>query len=169
MKNVVFIGFMGAGKTSVGHEFASRFQMDFLDTDEYIEKKAGMSISDIFKTQGEDSFRKMETEAVCELIREKDNCVVSVGGGLPLREENREILRKLGTVIYLKVSLETVANRLKGDDTRPLLKGNNPEQKIRELLDYREPLYEMAAHYVIDVNGRTPGEIAEEAAEKARL
>ena len=167
--NIIFIGFMGAGKTSVGRAVSRRFHMDFLDTDEYIEKKAGMSVSEIFRTAGEEGFRRMETEALQALEKEAANCVISAGGGLPLREENRELLKKLGTVIYLKVSPETVKERLKGDTTRPLLAGPDPEKKIRELLEYREPLYEQAAHYTVDVNGRAPEAIGEEAAQKAGI
>ena len=167
--NIIFIGFMGAGKTSVGRAVSRRFHMDFLDTDEYIEEKAGMSVSEIFRTAGEDGFRRMETEALQALEKEAENCVISAGGGLPLREENRELLKKLGTVIYLKVSPETVKERLKGDTTRPLLAGPDPEKKIRELLEYREPLYEQAAHYIVDVNGRAPEATGEEAAQKAGI
>ena len=86
--NIIFIGFMGAGKTSVGRAVSRRFHMDFLDTDEYIEEKAGMSVSEIFRTAGEDGFRRMETEALQALEKEAENCVISAGGGLPLREEN---------------------------------------------------------------------------------
>lgn len=168
-KNIIFIGFMGAGKTSVGQAVSRRYHMDFLDTDEYIERKAGMSISEIFQKFGEEGFRKMETEALSVLAEEIEGCVISAGGGLPLRKENRELLKKLGTVIYLKVSPETVEERLKGDRTRPLLAGPDPQKKIRELLAYREPLYEQAAHYVVDVNGRTPEEIGMEAVRKAQL
>ena len=168
-KNIIFIGFMGAGKTSVGQAVSRLYHMDFLDTDEYIEKKAGMSISEIFKKFGEEGFRKMETETLTALQKEASGCVISAGGGLPLREENRKLLKKLGTVVYLKVSPETVEERLKGDRTRPLLAGPDPEKRIRELLDYRQPLYEKAAHYTVDVNGRTPEEIGIEAAGKAQL
>ena len=161
-KNVILIGFMGAGKTSIGQEFAARSGRAFLDTDEYIEKKAGMTVSNIFDTMGEETFRKMETEALRDLIRASGYYVISVGGGLPMREENRSLLKELGTVVYLKVSPETVAERLKGDTTRPLLKGDNPRKKIEELLSVRGPLYEEAAHIIVDTDGRTPEEITAE-------
>ncbi len=162
MENLILIGFMGAGKTSVGKACASCFHMDFLDTDEYIVRKAGMEITEIFRTKGEEAFRAMETEAVRDLIKEKGGRVISVGGGLPLREENRELLKKLGQVFYLQVSPKTVEERLRGDQTRPLLQGEDPVKRIGELLAYREPLYRKAAHSIVNVNNRSVADIVEE-------
>ncbi len=90
-KNVILIGFMGAGKTSIGQELAARSGRTFLDTDEYIEKKSGMTISHIFDAMGEEAFRKMETEALRDLISTSGSYVISVGGGLPMRAENRTL------------------------------------------------------------------------------
>ncbi len=159
--NVVFIGFMGAGKTTVGRLYAEQFGKDFLDTDSMIEEKAGKSVTAIFEEDGEEAFRKMETEAVRELKEKVSNTVISVGGGLPLREENRRLLKEAGTVVYLKSRPETVWDRLKGDDTRPMLKGENPKGKIRELLNRREAAYEEASHFAVDTDGKTPEEVAE--------
>lgn len=161
-KNVILIGFMGAGKTSIGQELAVRSGRTFLDTDEYIEKKSGMTISHIFDAMGEEAFRKMETEALRDLISTSGSYVISVGGGLPMRAENRTLLKELGTVVYLKVSPETVEERLRGDTTRPLLRGDNPRKKIEELLSLRGPLYEEAAHLIVNADGRTPEEITSE-------
>lgn len=163
-QNVILIGFMGAGKTRVGGAYAAEAGSPLLDTDQMIEIEAGMSISDIFATQGEPAFRRAETRVLEKLLAETDRSVISVGGGLPLLEQNRVILRQLGTVVFLRVQPETVLARLKGDTTRPLLMGENVEQKVRELLAYRNPLYEAAAHCVIDVDGKTPEEIAAEIA-----
>lgn len=163
-QNVILIGFMGAGKTRVGGAYAAAAGSPLLDTDQMIEIEAGMSISDIFAIQGEPAFRRAETRVLEKLLAETDWSVISVGGGLPLLEQNRLILRQLGTVVFLRVQPETVLARLKGDTTRPLLMGENVEQKVRELLAYRNPLYEAAAHRVIDVDGKTPEEIAAEIA-----
>ncbi len=159
--NMVFIGFMGAGKTTVGRFYAEQLGKDFLDTDSVIEKKTGKTITAIFEDEGEEAFRKMETEILRELKEQVSNTVISVGGGLPLREENRKILKEAGTVVYLRSRPETVWERLKGDDTRPMLKGEHPEERIRELLNIREEAYEEAAHFSVDTDGKTPGEVAE--------
>ena len=112
MNNIVLIGFMGSGKTTFGRWVSRRHDRKFYDTDEYIEKKQNTTISEIFATKGEEAFRDMETETVKELSDTLDNCVISVGGGLVLREVNRELLRKLGTVVYLKASEEELCKSL---------------------------------------------------------
>ena len=96
-KHVIMTGFMGAGKTTVGKALAEKQKVPFLDTDQLIEEKAGMTISRIFEIQGEKAFRKMETSVLEDFLKRNDQTVISVGGGLPLRDENRELLRKLGT------------------------------------------------------------------------
>ena len=160
-QNMILIGFMGAGKTSVGEELAGRFGKTLIDTDRMIEERAGMSISDIFAVQGEETFRRLETEVLEQLISEASGETISVGGGLPLREENRKLLKKLGTVIYLRVRPETVLARLKGDTTRPLLQGDDVEEKVNSLLSKRGPIYEMAADRIISVDGRSVEQIAD--------
>ena len=165
-QNMILIGFMGAGKTSVGEELAGRFGKTLIDTDRMIEERAGMSISDIFAVQGEEAFRRLETEVLEQLISEASGEMISVGGGLPLREENRKLLKKLGTVIYLRVRPETVLARLKGDTTRPLLQGDDVEEKVNSLLSKRGPIYEMAADRIISVDGRSVEQIADAIIEK---
>ena len=164
--NVIFIGFMGAGKTTVGQAYARKFSMPFVDTDELIEREAGRSISDIFASEGEEAFRRMETETVRKLREHTEHAVISVGGGLPLREENRRLLRETGTVVYLKIRPETVCSRLAGDDTRPMMRGGNPEERARELLDAREEFYEAASHFSVETDGKTVEEIVEEVGRK---
>lgn len=159
--NVVLIGFMGSGKTTVGRELAEKLQFSFIDTDQYIEDQAGMKISDIFERQGEDAFRALENR-VLEKIAGMERTVVATGGGLPLREENRVFLRKTGMVIYLKASEQTIWERLAGDHTRPLLSGENPREKIHVLQTKRAPIYQCAADRVVSVDGRKVGEIAKE-------
>ena len=89
-----------------------------------------------------------------------------MGGGLPLREENRRLLRETGTVVYLKIRPETVCSRLAGDDTRPMMRGGNPEERARELLDAREEFYEAASHFSVETDGKTVEEIVEEVGRK---
>lgn len=160
--NVILIGFMGAGKTSVGEAYAAAEGIPMLDTDQMIEEEAGMTISDIFATQGEPAFRRTETAVLEKLLAGTGRSVISVGGGLPLLKQNRELIRKLGTVVFLRVQPETVLMRLRGDTTRPLLMGDHVEQKVRGLLTDRNPLYEEAAHRVIDVDGKTLEELVAE-------
>lgn len=158
--NIILIGFMGAGKTSVGQALAAQTGMPLVDTDKMIEEEAEMSVSDIFAARGEASFRETETAVLRKLLKRANPTVVSAGGGLPLSEKNREMLKELGTVVFLKVKPETVLVRLAGDTTRPLLEGDHVGQKVRELLDYRNPLYERAADLVIDTDEKETGQLA---------
>ncbi len=157
--NIILIGFMGAGKTSVGQVLAAQTGMPLVDTDKMIEEEAAMSVSDIFAAHGEASFRETESAVLSKLLKRTDRVVVSAGGGLPLSEKNREMLKELGTVVFLKVKPETVLVRLEGDTTRPLLAGDHVEQKVRELLDYRNLLYEEAADIVIDADEKETGQL----------
>lgn len=158
-ENVILIGFMGAGKTSVGQAYARKTGLPFVDTDQMIEEEASMTISDIFRLKGEDYFRETETGVLKKLLSEEDLKVISVGGGLPLREENRALLKKLGKVIFLQVTADTVVKRLKGDTTRPLLQGNHVRERAEELLAFRNPIYRQAASVTIAVDEKTVDEI----------
>lgn len=160
--NIVLIGFMGCGKTTVGQELAEQLSYAFLDTDLYIEEKEGMAIREIFTEKGEDYFRRLETSSLEELALNTEKAIVSSGGGLPLRPENAKLLQKLGFVIYLKVEKETVLERLQGDTTRPLLQCEDPAKKVEELLAYRNPIYEVGAHLVVSVDEKSVEEIVEE-------
>lgn len=171
-KNLVLIGFMGAGKTSVGKELAELLGCALYDTDQETESRAGMAISDIFRLQGEENFRKMETDTLRDLLEQAGQnggyTVISAGGGLALREENQRLLREHAICIYLKTSPEQVLLRLQGDTTRPLLQGGNVREKVEELLAARGPVYEKTADITADTDGRTPGEIAREIAAFAK-
>ncbi len=167
-EHIIFIGFMGAGKTTVGRAAAKALDRRFLDTDRLIEEKAGMTISRMFETLGEAAFREEETRMLMELLNEKGPAVISVGGGLPLRRENRRLLRMLGNVVYLRVRPDTVWKRLDGDATRPLLQGKDAVERVKSLLGDRGPLYEAAARLVVDVDGKTVGQIIREVEEKIR-
>lgn len=157
--NIILIGFMGCGKSSVGIKLSYRLKKTIIDTDKWIEKKQGMTISDIFKTKGEAAFRRMETDCLKELLETEDNRIVSVGGGLPMKEENHELLKKLGRVVYLKITPQAVYERLKDDTTRPLLQVEDPMKRIRELLALRGPVYEKCADMVIEVSDKNFEEI----------
>ncbi len=158
--NLIFTGYMGAGKTSVGEACAALSSARLVDTDELIEQKTGMTINHIFEKEGEEAFRDMETDIIKQLLTDCDNCVISVGGGLPLRGENRELLSRLGTVIFLRVKRDTVLERLQGDTTRPNLNGDDLARKADEALAARNPLYLDCADWVIDTDEYTPQEIA---------
>lgn len=149
MKNIVLCGFMGCGKSTVGRALAEKLGMRLIDTDSYIEKKEGMTISRIFAEKGEDYFRKLELE-VCSELSGKKNCIISTGGGTLLNEKNVAEIKKGGKVYFLNVSPATVLTRLKYDTTRPLLQRKDKEAAVNELLNKRLPLYMKAADYVID-------------------
>ncbi len=167
--HIILIGFMGAGKTTVGRTLSGETGIPLFDTDLMIEERAGMRVSQIFESLGEEEFRRLETETVKSLAARREDWVVSTGGGLPLKEENRRLLRQAGTVVYLRVSPETVAERLKGDTSRPLLLGEDAGGRMRALLESRSPVYEAAAHFLVDVDGKSPVEICQEILCKKRL
>ena len=150
--NIILCGMMGAGKTSVGIKIADLTGMRWYDTDDLITEKYG-KISSIFEFYGESRFREMETEIV-KKVADEDGVVISTGGGCVLRPENSAALKKHGKIVFLKVDLDVLFERTghTGDD-RPLLK-NTTYEKMRELLDYRTPIYESCADYTVDTNGK---------------
>lgn len=162
--NIILIGFMGSGKSTTGIGLSYRLKRTLIDTDKMIEKREKRTISEIFALQGEEYFREKETELLRELKNERAGRIFSAGGGMPLKEENRRLLRELGTVVYLKVSAETVYERLKGDTTRPLLQGDDPQKKIGMLLEEREERYRNAADIVIAADGKKTTQVVEEIA-----
>ena len=162
-RNIILEGFMGSGKSTVSELLADKLELELLDTDQAIEEAEGRSISDIFAEDGEEAFRGMETQLMDMVVSEHlGQMVISLGGGLPLREENRELLKKAGKVVYLRTSPETVFKRLQGDDTRPLLKTEDPRRKIEELIEDRKERYEAAADIIVDTDDKEPWQIADE-------
>ena len=151
-RNIVLIGFMGSGKTTVGIRLSYRLRRSIEDTDKLIERREKRTIRDIFDRDGEECFRTLETELLREAVVKMKNQIVSVGGGTPVKEENRELLKQLGTVIYFRVKPETVCDRLKNDTTRPLLQCENPLERITELMEQRKEAYESCADIIIDVD-----------------
>lgn len=163
MDNIILIGFMGSGKTSVSIKLSYYMRCTMIDTDRLIEREEERSVSRIFEENGEAVFRDMETACLEKLLDSGEmGRIISVGGGLPVREKNRLLLKRLGKVIYLRAKPETVYERLKDDDTRPLLKTENPLGKIRELMEKRSEAYENASDYIVDVDGKSLDDIIEE-------
>ncbi len=159
--NIILIGFMGSGKSSVGKELSRRMGCRFLDTDMLIEQEEGKTIPEIFKEKGEAYFRDKETQLLKGMETELKDSILSTGGGLPLREENRELLRRLGFVVFLRTSDDIVIRRLRGDQSRPLLAGEAPEDKVARLQRERGPIYLATAHYVLDTDELSPRELAD--------
>ena len=167
--NIVLIGYMGSGKSSVGKHLSEKFGYNFLDTDEYIEKKAGMSITEIFAAEGEEYFRELETQVLRELEQSLSNTVISTGGGLPLRKVNSDLLKEIGTVFYLSADADTIYGRVKDNNDRPLLACENPYQKICDMLAVRNPIYVKAADNIIVTDNRTLEDIASEIRSKSHI
>lgn len=162
MKRIVLMGFMGAGKTTIGKELAKALDCEFIDTDERIEQEQGRKISDIFEKDGEQAFRDMETDLLKRLQESKEEFVLSIGGGMPVREENRELLRAIGTVIYLKTSKEEIIRRVSGDTNRPLLQGGALEEKVTSLMNAREHIYMETANEILCTDQKTVAELVSE-------
>lgn len=158
--NIVLLGFMGTGKTSVGKILAGRLGRIFLDTDVLIEKEVGAPVREIFATSGEASFREVEARTVA-LVSLMDGAVISTGGGAPLREDNVKELERNGVTVCLTATPETILERLK-DETgvRPLLQGSDPRMAIDRLLSERRTAYARAKHSVA-TDGLTPAQVAD--------
>lgn len=150
--NIVLIGFMGSGKSTVGKYISDEYGMDFIDTDTFIEERAGKSISQIFADEGEATFRKIETDTLAYLNDNLYNAVIATGGGMPLRPENAKLLKEIGKVYYLFASEKTIYERVKDDHTRPLLQCEDPFNKICELMGQRRPVYEAVSDMEIDTD-----------------
>jgi len=138
--NIILIGFMGAGKTSVGRKLANRLGYFFLDTDQQIEKQQSCTIEEIFRYAGESTFRDLETKLL-ENLQNVHNTILSTGGGMFLRSENQEILKGIGKTVYLQVDRETLKQRLQCDQHRPLLQQPNWQENVNQMLQQREPVY----------------------------
>lgn len=162
MRNIVLIGFMGCGKTTMGIKLSYKLHRIMEDTDKWIERNEGCTIREIFSTKGEEAFRRIETACIKKMAEDPTVRIISTGGGLPVREENWGPLKKLGHVVYLKISPGEAYDRLKEDTERPLLQCEDPYGRICELLDKREPLYEACADTVILVDGKTVEEVLDE-------
>lgn len=160
MRHVLLIGFMGAGKSTVGRLVARRLGMPFVDLDKTIAAEAGRSISDIFAAEGEAGFREAESRAVRSLEHLPSPTVVACGGGVVVSDENRTLLKRLGTVVYLEVSAEEALARVGNGSGRPMLAGRGGEMTTA-LLHSREALYEAVADLRVCTAGRSVDEVVE--------
>lgn len=159
--NIVLIGFMGAGKTTISKYLNLLFAMDIIEMDEIIAQREGMSIPDIFEIHGEQYFRDAETNLLIEL-QSKHNKVISCGGGTALRECNVAEMKKNGKVVLLTASPETILNRVKDSHDRPLIENNKNVGFIADLMGKRKEKYEAAADIVIHTDNKSELEICEE-------
>lgn len=159
-QNLVLIGFMGTGKSSIGRLLAARLRFKFVDTDQIIVESAGMEIPEIFAKLGEPHFRDLETEALRTLASVQRR-VVATGGGIVIREENRPLLQALGLVVALTATDEVIFKRVSRNKKRPLLQTPNPRETIARLLGTREPLYAETAQRLVDTSDLTHAEVAE--------
>lgn len=160
MAQIYLIGFMGAGKSSVARALATQMDLPCKDMDEEIIRKAKMSVSDYFEKKGEEAFRDLEHDVLEELSCGED-AVISCGGGAVLRMDNLECMHREGTTFLLTASPETILQRVRHDNRRPLLKGKKNVEAIAALMEERVPFYEKAADYHVSTDGKTPAEIAE--------
>lgn len=165
---VTLTGFMGVGKSRIGRELAHRLMLHFIDLDGYIERETGLTIADIFRHLGEETFRRLEAEAVGELVH-KDFLVLSLGGGTFVSPENREKLLRRGIVVALWASPETILERVsRKPGKRPMLEGvtgEDPLSRVQRMFSAREPIYRQA-HIHVSTDGRRVQEVVEEIIEK---
>ncbi len=159
VKNVVLIGFMGTGKSTVGKLLAKSFGYHFVDTDDLIVRRAGKPIPQIFEESGEGGFREIERAVLDELASEGSR-IISTGGGIVTAEDNIERLRELGTVVWLTAEEESIWQRVGRSRGRPLLQTDDPRETIHRLLEERKPLYEKAAHITVGTDNLSAADIA---------
>jgi len=162
-KKIVLVGPMGAGKSTIGRLLANQLSLPFVDSDHVIEERSGADIPWIFDVEGEEGFRDRETAVLKQLIDEHQ-LVLATGGGIVLREENRQILKKADAVIFLTAEPEHLVRRTEKDKKRPLLQVDKPQEKILQLLKEREHLYREVATRIVVTDTRSPKMVAQEIA-----
>jgi shikimate kinase len=159
--NIIIIGFMGSGKSTLGKHLSKELGLKLIDMDRDIERKQNKSINEIFRHNGEKYFRTLETNYLKDLLN-IENTIISTGGGVILKEENVELLHKIGKVIFLHAHATQILENLKNDTTRPLLQTDNYEQKVKELLEEREGIYLNAADIIIQTKGKDINSVVNE-------
>ena len=158
------IGLPGSGKTTVGRSLARFLYLDFIDTDQMIEERTGVSISHIFEIEGESGFRKRETRLFKE-VSNRTQTVISTGGGIILSDSNRQLMHQHGQVVYLKATMDILWSRLKNCQSRPLLQTAAPQARIAGLMKEREPLYDAQADLIVEVTSETANRTARKIAQ----
>lgn len=167
MRNIMLIGFMGTGKSTVAAYMNQVYGMDVVEMDEVLAEREQMSIPEIFDQYGEEYFRNRETELVQELQGE-ENKIVSCGGGVVLREQNVAEMKKAGVIVLLTALPETILERVKDDENRPLLRGNKNVAFIEKMLEDRGPKYRAAADVVVATDRKDAAAICREIMEKVQ-
>ncbi|MFC5051386.1 shikimate kinase [Rubritalea spongiae] len=168
-KNIILVGFMGSGKSTIGRELGKLLSYPLIDTDSQIEELERLSVADIFSLKGEPHFRNCETQIVENLIEQGlTHHIIATGGGLPVKEENRPLLRKLGYVVWLDANTDTILERTSRTNTRPLLQTENPRKTIEEMLERRNSIYQDVAHLRLQTSGLNIAETAHGILESAR-
>ena len=160
-QNIFLIGFMGAGKSTIAKVLQRELGMELVEMDERIVKEQGMSINDIFAQKGEDGFRDIESQLVIDIGKNKKS-IVSCGGGVVVRPQNVENMKKSGKIVFLTATPETILERVKNGKDRPLLNGHMNVEYISELMEKRRQMYEDAADVKVSTDGKTVGEICTE-------
>ena len=169
LRNIVLVGFMGSGKSTLGRVLHKKLAYPLLDTDELIEEQEGKSVKEIFANEGEDAFRLLESKLLEDMVTTGCNRhIISTGGGMVLREENRALLRQLGFVAWLECSAEDTYTRTSRNNDRPLLQCEDPMAAIKQILGERTPLYEAVAHLKINTSDLAFDEISCGILESAR-
>ncbi len=166
-ENIILIGFMGSGKSSIGKRVSKRLGFQFIDTDQIVIDRAGMPIADIFERLGEDKFRDLESSAL-RSIAHLNRCLVATGGGIVVRSENRALLRQLGYVICLTASEDVIFERVSRNSKRPLLHTPNPRQTLSALLTTRQPFYGETAQFILDTTKMPQAEAEDAIVDEAR-
>lgn len=167
MRNVILVGPMGAGKSTIGRLLAKELRLSFKDSDKEIEQRTGANIPWIFDVEGEAGFREREQAMLAELCQ-TDGIVLATGGGAVLRPENRQALSSGGRVIYLHASVAQQLERTSRDRNRPLLRAADPGRVLSELMTIRDPLYREIADLVVETDERPPRIVVEEILERLR-
>lgn len=160
-ENIYLIGLMGAGKTTIGRQLAKALSLPFYDSDKAIEERTGVDIPTIFEFEGEEGFRDREQKMIQQLTQLK-GIVLATGGGAILRQENRNLLKENGFIVYLQCSVDRILERTRKDTQRPLLQTENPRERVETLCAQREPLYLECADFIIDTGKLTSKDAVEQ-------
>ncbi|MBB1518162.1 shikimate kinase AroK [Aquipseudomonas guryensis] len=161
MRNLILVGPMGAGKSTIGRLLAKELKLQFKDSDKEIEQRTGADIPWIFDVEGEQGFREREQSMIAELC-ELSGAVIATGGGVVLRAENRQALSAGGRVVYLHASVEQQLDRTSRDRNRPLLRNSDPAKVLANLMEIRDPLYREIADVIVETDERPPRMVVQE-------